>query len=138
MEGIRASNVSESAEWQAYLDRFMKALNTLPELSPLLKAVAQVLFQYHITDRPEMNYWQVFEKDKIRWGMGENTEGHVPRVVHKTNFATIKKVMAGELDPVSATMAGQYSVEGDLGKLMASSQLLPLNPKAHASASSTK
>jgi putative sterol carrier protein len=116
----------------------MKALNALPELPPLLKGVAPVLFQYHITDRQEMNYWQLFEKDRIQWGMGENTEGNVPKIVHKTNFATIRKVNASELDPISATMAGQYSVEGDLCILMASAPLLPLNPKAHASASSSE
>jgi radical SAM protein with 4Fe4S-binding SPASM domain len=131
------NDLSESAEWQAYLTRFMKALNALPELTPLLKAVAPVLFQYYITDRPEMSYWQLLETDTIRWGMGEKTDCNVPKVIHKTTFAVMKKVNAGELDPVSATMTGQYTVEGDLAKLVACAPLLPLNPKAHASASSS-
>jgi hypothetical protein len=128
---------SEDEEWQAYLSRFMKALNSFPELPPLLQAAAPVLFQYHITDCPEMNYWQLFEKDMIRWGMGENTQSTAPRVIHKTNFATIKEVNSGELDPVSATMTGQYFIEGDFGKLMVCAPLLPLNPRAHTIAISS-
>lgn len=135
---LEADDLSESEEWQAYLDRFIKAYNALPELPTLLEAVAPLIFQYNITDRPEMNWWQKFEKDMIRWGMGENAERDVPKVVHKTDFATMKKVTSGELDPVSATMMGKYSVDGDLGKLMASATLLPLNPKAHAIASSSQ
>ena len=62
-------NMDTKEEWEAYLPRFMKAYNELPDLTSMLKPVAPLLFQYEITDRPEMNYWQKIEEDKIDWGM---------------------------------------------------------------------
>ena len=118
-------------EWEAYLTRFMKAYNELPDLKPLLEPIAPLIFQYNISDKPEMNYWQFVEKDKMDWGMGEYSGPDAPKIIHKTDFATIQKVNSGESDPIQATMAGTYTVEGDVTKLMACAPLLPLNAKAH-------
>ncbi|MHA2288359.1 MAG: SCP2 sterol-binding domain-containing protein [Promethearchaeota archaeon] len=122
------------AEWEGYLTRFMKAYNDLPDLEPLLAPVAPLVFQYQITDKPEMSYWQFIDKDKMDWGMGEYSGSEVPTILHKTDFETIKKVNSGESDPIKATMAGTYVVEGDVTKLMACAPLLPLNAKAHEKA----
>ena len=119
-------------EWEDYLTRFMKALNELPELAPCLTQVAPLLFQYEIGDRPEMNFWQFVEKDKMSWGMGEYSGPDAPKTLHKTDFETVKGVFNGDSDPIQATMAGTYVVEGDMAKLMACAPLLPLNGKAHA------
>ena len=121
-------------EWEAYLTRFMDAYNELPDLAPMLEPVAPLVFQYLITDKPEMSYWQFIEKDKMRWGMGEYSGSDAPTILHKTDFVTIKKVNSGESDPIQATMAGTYVVEGDVTKLMACAPLLPLNAKAHEKA----
>lgn len=121
-------------EWEAYLTRFMDAYNELPDLAPMLEPVFPLIFQYLITDKPEMNYWQFIEKDKMRWGMGEYSGSDAPKILHKTDFATIQKVNSGESDPIQETMAGTYIVEGDVEKLMACATLLPLNAKAHKKA----
>ena len=121
-------------EWEAYLTRFMSAYNELPGLTSMLEPVSPLVFQYLITDKPEMNYWQFIDKDKMRWGMGEYSGSDAPKILHKTNFETIKKVNSGESDPIQATMAGTYVVEGDVTKLMACAPLLPLNAKAHEKA----
>jgi len=121
-------------EWEAYLTRFMDAYNELPDLTPLLEPIAPLVFQYLITDKPEMSYWQFIEKDKMRWGMGEYSGSDAPTIFHKTDFVTVKKVNSGESDPIQATMAGTYVVEGDVTKLMACAPLLPLNAKAHEKA----
>ena len=121
-------------EWEAYLTRFMDAYNKLPDLTSLLEPIAPLVFQYQITDKPEMSYWQFMDKDKMSWGMGEYSGSEAPIVFHKTDFATIKKVNSGESDPIQATMAGTYVVEGDATKLMACAPLLPLNAKAHEKA----
>ncbi|MFW9969062.1 MAG: hypothetical protein ACFFDF_02600 [Candidatus Odinarchaeota archaeon] len=121
-------------EWEVYLGRFMKAYNELPDLPRLLKPIAPLVFQYNIIDRPEMNYWQLIEKKKMSWGMGEYVGDDVPKIIHKTNFDVIKKVNSGETNPIEATIAGIYDVEGDPTKLMACAPLLPLNGKAHAKA----
>ena len=121
-------------EWEAYLTRFMNAYNELPDLTPLLEPIAPLIFQYVITDRSEMSYWQFIDKDKMDWGMGEYSGPEEPKIIHKTDFETIKKVNSGESDPIQATMAGTYVVEGDVTKLMACAPLLPLNAKAHAKA----
>jgi hypothetical protein len=121
-------------EWEAYLTRFMKAYNELPDLAPLLEPIAPLVFQYQITDKPEMNYWQFIDKDEMRWGMGEYSGADAPKILHKTDFATIMKVNSGESDPIKATMAGTYVVEGDVSKLMACAPILPLNAKAHEKA----
>ena len=122
------------AEWEGYLTRFMKAYNELPDLESLLEPVAPLVFQYQITDKPEMSYWQFIDKNKMDWGMGEYSGAEAPTILHKTDFATIQKVNSGESDPIKATMAGTYVVEGDVTKLMACAPLLPLNAKAHAKA----
>ncbi len=121
-------------EWEAYLTRFMTTYNELPDLSQLLDPIAPLVFQYLITDRPEMSYWQFIEKDKMNWGMGEYSGPDAPKIIHKTDFETIQKVNSGESDPIQATMSGTYVVEGDVTKLMACAPLLPLNAKAHAKA----
>lgn len=121
-------------EWEAYLTRFMDAYNKLPDLAPLLEPIAPLVFQYLITDKPEMSYWQFIDKDKMSWGMGEYSGPDTPTIFHKTDFVTVKKVNSGESDPIQATMAGTYVVEGDVTKLMACAPLLPLNAKAHEKA----
>ncbi|MHA2280483.1 MAG: SCP2 sterol-binding domain-containing protein [Promethearchaeota archaeon] len=121
-------------EWEAYLTRFMDAYNELSDLAQMLEPVAPLVFQYVITDKPEMNYWQFIDKDKMRWGMGEYSGPDAPKILHKTDFNTIKKVNSGETDPIQATMAGTYVVDGDATKLMACAPLLPLNAKAHEKA----
>jgi len=121
-------------EWEAYLTRFMDAYNKLPDLAPLLEPIAPLVFQYLITDKPEMSYWQFIDKDKMSWGMGEYSGSDAPTIFHKTDFVTVKKVNSGESDPIQATMAGTYVVEGDVTKLMACAPLLPLNAKAHEKA----
>jgi putative sterol carrier protein len=85
-----------------------------------------------------MDYWQIMEEDKVIWGMGENTKDRIPKVIHKTNFDTMKKVNSGESNPIEATVAGTYFVEGDLAKLMACAPLAPLNGKVHALISKMK
>lgn len=126
--------MDKKEEWEAYLTRFMNAYNQLPDLSQLLDPIAPLVFQYVITDRPEMSYWQFIEKDKMNWGMGEYSGPDAPKIIHKTDFETIQKVNSGESDPIQATMSGTYVVEGDVTKLMACAPLLPLNAKAHAKA----
>lgn len=118
-------------EWEAYLTRFMKAYNELPDIEQMLEPIGTLVFQYSITDKPEMNYWQYINNSKMAWGMGEYSGPEVPTIIHKTNFNTIKKVNSGESDPIQATMSGTYVVEGDVTKLMACAPLLPLNAKAH-------
>lgn len=130
--------IDSKEEWENYLSQFFKVYNELPELPPLLKPVAPLLFQYKITDKPEMDYWQLMEEDKVIWGMGEYTIDGIPKVIHKTDFNTIKKVNSGESNPIEATMTGKYFVEGDLAKLMACTPLAPLNGKAHALISKIK
>ena len=121
-------------EWEAYLTRFIKAYNELPELAPILPSIMPLVFQYSITDRPEMAYWLFIEKDKLRWGMGEYSGPEAPKIIHKTDFETMKKVNSGEADPIQATMSGIYVVEGDVSKLTACAPLLPLSAKAHTKA----
>ena len=127
--------MTEKAKWEAYLARFVEAYNALPELPPLLDSIAPLLFQYRITDKPEMTYWFKIGKAAISWGMGEyQGAGVLPTIVHKTDFKTMKKVNSGETDPIKATMEGTYTIEGDVAKLMACAPLIPLSAKAHANA----
>jgi MoaA/NifB/PqqE/SkfB family radical SAM enzyme len=120
--------------WEAYLEKLYKALNGLPEVPPILEKLeyAPVVFQHHITDHPELNYWHAFEKDGIRWGMGENNDENVTKLIHKTDLETLKNINSGDENPVQATMAGKYSVDGDMTILMSCAPLLPLTVKAHA------
>ncbi len=122
------------ALWETYLKNLTKALNDLPEVRPILEnlAYAPVVFQYHITNRPEFNYWHAFRKDGIYLGMGENEEEDVTKLIHSTDLDTLRKVNSGEANPVQATMAGTYSVDGDMTILMSCSPLLPLTVTAHA------
>lgn len=119
-------------EWETYLTKYMKTYNEIDDLPSLLEPIAPLVFQYNITDRPEMNYWQSITPSKMEWGMGEYSGPDAPKIIHKTDFATIQKVNSGESDPIQATMAGTYVVEGDVTKLMSCSTLLPLNAKVHA------
>jgi putative sterol carrier protein len=121
-------------EWENYLTRFMKSYNELPELKSLLNPIAPLIFQFVITDRPEMNYWQFLDKDKVKWGMGEYSGPNTSKLIYKTDFETIKRVHSGETDPIQAVMAKTYFVEGDVSKLMVCGPLLPLNAKAHSKA----
>lgn len=123
--------MSEKTQWKNYLTKFMKAYNSIPELSSLLPSVEPLIFQYDITDHPEMNFWLLFGKDKVTWDMGQNQQKEIPKLVHHADLATVKLVLAGEKDPISATAEGIYMVDGALDKLMACTPLLPLLGKAH-------
>jgi MoaA/NifB/PqqE/SkfB family radical SAM enzyme len=124
--------LTEITEWTEYLEGLTKEFNDLPEVLPILNIIEPTIFQYNINDHPELNYWFAFDKTGIRVGMGENTQdSNFIKLIHKADFETIKKVNSGEQNPVQATMAGLYVVDGDMAKLMACAPLMPLQIKAH-------
>lgn len=124
--------IRSKAEWEAYLEKFIKEFNILVK-PHLVNLPTPMLFQYKISDHPEMDYWQLITSEDVQWGIGQSTQiDKFPTIIHKTDFDTIKKVNSGETDPVQATMAGSYVVEGDTAKLMACAPILPLNAQAHA------
>ena len=127
--------LTDFAKWKAYLERLTKEFNDLPEVPPILNTLEPTIFQYNLNDHPELNYWHAFDKTGIRVGMGENTEDtDFIKLIHKADFETVRKVNSGEQNPVQATMAGLYVVDGDMAKLMACAPLLPLQVKAHEKA----
>ncbi|MFX1273869.1 MAG: radical SAM protein [Promethearchaeota archaeon] len=120
------------SEWTDYITRLTKEFNDLPEIKPLLTNVEPTIFQYNLNDHPELNFWHAFDKNGIRGGMGENTEDtDYIKLIHKANFDIVRKVFSGEQNPVQATMAGLYVVDGDMTKLMACAPFLPLQVVAH-------
>ncbi|UCH89649.1 MAG: radical SAM protein [Thermoplasmata archaeon] len=129
----KMQDLADQTSWESYLDKLTKVLNELPEVPPILEKLecAPVVFQYHISDHPEFNYWHSFEKDGIYWGMGENTDENKTKIIHTTDLDTLRKVNSGEANPVQATMAGTYTVDGDMTILMACAPMLPLQVKAH-------
>lgn len=54
--------------------------------------------------------------------------------IPNSSFGSSSILLPSETDPVQATMAGTYLVEGDNSKLMACAPLLPLNAKVHEKA----
>ena len=119
-------------KWTEYIERLSKEFNDLPEVLPILGSIEPTLFQYNLNDHPELNFWHAFDKNGIRGGMGENTEDKdYIKLIHKADFEVVRKVFNGEQNPIEATMAGIYLVDGDMTKLMACAPLLPLQVKAH-------
>lgn len=131
IEGGRRIVLKTNVEWQEYLSNLMKALNELPELESVIKVLNPLILQYQITDDSNMDFWQGFENSKMEWGMGQFNGSDVPKLIHKTDFDIIKKVMSGEINPIQATMDGKYAVEGDTEKLMDCIPLITLYAKAH-------
>ena len=130
--GVKKEGIlSKKEDWIAYLTQLTKELNNLSELPPLLENISPVIFQYILTDRPDLNYWHYFKKDGVTYGLGEINEENVPILSHKTDFETHKNVNAGTNNPIQATMEGIYAVDGDMTKLMACSPLIPITTKAH-------
>ena len=119
-------------KWTEYLEKLTKEFNDLPEIPPLLDVVEPTIFQYNLNDHSELNFWHAFDKNGIRVGMGENTEDNdYIKLIHKADFDVVRKIFSGEQNPVQATMAGLYLVDGDMAKLMACAPFLPLQVKAH-------
>jgi len=120
------------AKWTEYIEKLTKEFNDLPEVKPLLESVEPTIFQYSLNDHPELNFWHAFDKNGIRGGIGENSEDKdYIMLIHKANFDVVRKVFSGEQNPVQATMAGLYVVDGDMAKLMACAPFLPLQVVAH-------
>ena len=125
-------DLQDLTKWTEYIDKLTKEFNDLPEVPPILVSIEPTLFQYNLNDHPELNFWHAFDKNGIRGGMGENTEDKdFIKLIHKADFEVVRKVFNGEQNPVQATMAGLYVVDGDMAKLMACAQLMPLQIKAH-------
>ena len=128
----KAHELLDKAKWTDYIGKLTKEFNDLPEVKPLLENVEPTIFQYSLNDHPELNFWHSFDKNGIRGGMGENTEDKdYILLIHKADFDVVRKVFSGEQNPVQATMAGLYVVDGDMAKLMACSPFLPLQVVAH-------
>ncbi len=127
----RGNDMTELSKWKEYLKKFVKAYNTLPELSSILPSVAPLIFQFDITDQPGMNFWFLFNNDKVTWDLGQNKAKDIPTLIHQADLATIKMILAGKKDPIAATMEGTYKVDGALNQLMVCTPLLPLLEKAH-------
>ena len=124
--------LQDLTKWTEYIEKLTKEFNDLPEVPPILASIEPTVFQYSLNDHPELNFWHAFDKNGIRGGMGENTEDKdFIKLIHKANFEVVRKVFSGEQNPVQATMAGLYVVDGDMAKLMACAPLLPLQVKAH-------
>lgn len=124
--------LSDLTKWTEYIERLTKEFHDLPEVQPILGSIEPTIFQYNLNDHPELNFWHAFDENGIRGGMGDNTEDKdFIKLIHKADFEVVRKVFSGEQNPVQATMAGLYVVDGDMAKLMACSPLLPLQVKAH-------
>lgn len=123
--------LSKKKDWSAYLNRLTNVLNNLSELPTILETISPVIFQYHFSDRPDLNYWHYFKKEGVSMGLGEIDENNIPKLIHKTDFDTHKNVNAGTNNPIQATMEGIYAVDGDMTKLMACAPLIPITTKAH-------
>ncbi len=124
--------LTDIVKWKIYLERLTKELNNMSEVPPILNSIEPTIFQYHLNDHPELNFWHAFDKNGIRIGMGENTQdSDFIKLIHKADFEIVRKVNSGEQNPVQATMAGLYIVDGDMAKLMACAPILPLQVKAH-------
>ncbi|TFF97524.1 MAG: hypothetical protein EU541_08115, partial [Promethearchaeota archaeon] len=126
------NKLNTEEEWKEYLERYMKVYNELPNLKGLLEPVAPLVFQFHLSDKPEMNYWQFFTKNGIEWGMGEFSNDNIPKMIHTTDFNTIKMVNSGEINAIQVSMTEKYNISGDMDKLMKCAPLLPLNKKVHS------
>ncbi|MFX0102677.1 MAG: hypothetical protein ACFFCS_24130 [Candidatus Hodarchaeota archaeon] len=118
-------------EWKQYLEHFLGALEEMPEFQKLLPQIEPLVFQYDITDNKEMNYWKLMANGDIKWEMGEYSGDEAPTIIHSACLDIIKKVNAGETNPIEETAAGNYKVDGDMTKLMAAVPLLSLYGKAH-------
>ncbi|MFW9864610.1 MAG: radical SAM protein [Candidatus Thorarchaeota archaeon] len=119
-------------KWTDYIERLTKEFNELPDVKPLLANVEPTVFQYNLNDHPELNFWHAFDKNGIRGGMGENVENKdYIQLIHRADFDVVRKIFSGEQNPVQATMAGLYKVDGDMAKLMACAPFLPLQVVAH-------
>lgn len=124
--------LSNENDWNSYLTQLTEEMNNITELPPLLEKISPVIFQYQINDRPDFNYWHYFKKEGVSMGRGEIKDENVPLIIHKTDFETLKDVNAGTNNPIQATMAGTYVVDGDMKKLMDCAPLIPITAKAHA------
>ncbi len=63
--------------------------------------------------------------------MGKSQEKDISKLIHTTRFDILYKVNAGQINPIQATMDGDFAVEGDTQKLMACAPLIPITVKAH-------
>ncbi|TXT67424.1 MAG: hypothetical protein BAJALOKI1v1_100037 [Promethearchaeota archaeon] len=118
-------------DWNAYLAQFMSSLEGFTELSSLTPSLAPLVIEYQISDASEMTFWQAFIDSKMEWGLGAYSNPEIPKMIHKTDFDTIQKVLSGEMDPIKATMDGKYAVEGNTEKLMECVPLITLYKEAH-------
>ncbi len=57
-------------KWTEYIGTLTKEFNNLPEVQPILATIEPTIFQYNLADHPELNFWQAFDKNGIRGGMG--------------------------------------------------------------------
>ncbi len=131
VDAKKDTSLSNKEDWNSYLSLLTKELNNLSELQPILEKVSPIIFQYQITDQPSFNYWHYFKKDGVSLGLGEIDDDDVSKLIHKTDFETLKSVNAGINNPIQATMEGTYEVTGDMTKLMACAPLIPVTAKAH-------
>lgn len=85
-------------------------------------------FQYKVVDKQEYSFYQEYTNSRLIIHMGtiEN-----PTVTHIMKFDVIRSVFAGTINPIDATAEGNYSVEGNMAKLLKASGLIPYIKKAH-------
>ena len=125
------SILTDPDTWKQYIEHLASEMNAMTQVIDLLKEKDATLFQYRINDKPELNYWQIFQKTGMSTGMGEYNGDGLIKLIHKMDFDTLIKVNSGESNPIQATMAGQYVVEGDMAALMDLGPILPLQVEAH-------
>ena len=119
-------------EWNEYLQKIAEKINTYPECKEFFEALAEVTFQYKVTDKPEYNFYQEYTGSNVNINLGiiEN-----PTVTHIMKFDVIRGVFAGNINPIDATAEGNYAVEGNMAKLLKASGLIPYIKKAHSEVS---
>src|SRR5205085_5188858 len=109
-------------EWNAVLGRAYQKISSDPKCSPILKDIGRVRFQFILSDRPDLNFWEEYLGDEVFHHMGTAPD----RTIEAT---TSSQVLVGtllqQISIMEAAADEAYEMRGDTEALMRCANLLP-------------
>ena len=120
-------------EWFEYLQKIAEKVSSYPECKEFFEGIGEgVTYQYEVTDKPEYSFYQEYTGVKMIVYPGTIDN---PTVKHIMKFDVIRGVFDGSVNPIDDTAKGNYSIEGNMAKLLKAAGLLPYIKKAHSEVS---
>src|SRR5713226_3959465 len=109
-------------KWDAILGRVYGKISSNPKCYLILRDIGRVQFQFMLTDRPDLNFWEEYLGDEVVHHLGV---APVSTIEARTSSQVLVGTLLQQISIMEAAADEAYEMRGDTEALMRCANLLP-------------